>query len=439
MGIGGGSWGLETWGGSTPQGIPDVISYETLTLGENLTVDLPLKVLGAIPLSPFLVDVYFSHDLDPSYSPNLTPANYTTLPSITVISAAFGASQKIIRLTTSEQDSVIYTLTVGSAKSVPGDLLDPLFDEAVFAGFPISPNYFAAAQSRSKVELIFSTEMLVDSEFTDPANYTIENFNSDAITILSATPSGLSPISQVTLELDSNLTPGGYYVSTVSSNVKTASGYTISPSTDVFQWNEMQAPFRGVGPLVIPIENFSGEVTSGLLGQPAGQLFFSPALEQSASDSTIQVDSASVCTRAYDEYSFPELEDPAPLFTFVSGAEQTVLNENALWTTAERQGLARINLSIDFADIAAIPVDGPAIATLGEPVDYTKAGFLNDYEILLKGDPPTVRSHLYDGSGKTFICADNLAPVGPGADVEIVLQGYGFSEIIGLSESLTVS
>jgi hypothetical protein len=437
MGFGRGAWGRDAWGGST-SGIQDVKSHETLVLSENLTVLLPLKVLGATPLSAFSVSIHFSHYLDPTFSPNFTPANYNIVPSLTITGASYGATQNVIRLTTSEQNSVIYTVTVGEARSIPGDLLDPLANETTFAGFPIAPNYFAVAQSRTKVELIFSTSMLVDSAFTNPTNYTIEDFNGNAISVVSATASGLSPTSQVTLELASDLTPGGYYVSTVSPNVKTAGGHSVSPPTDVFQWNEMQAPYR-VSPLVIPIGNFSGEILSGLLGQPSGQLFFSPALEQSAANSTIQVDNASVCTRAYDEYSFPELEDPSPLFTFASGAPGSLLNQNSLWTTAERQGLARINLSNDFEDIAVTPVDGPAIATLEEPVDYSRAGFLNDYEILLKGDPPTIRSHLYDGTGKTFICADNLTPVGPGASVERMLEGPGFSEVLGLSESLAVS
>lgn len=299
-------------------------------------------------------------------------------------------------------------------------------------------NYFAVAQSRTKVELIFSTAMLVDLAFTNPINYTIEDFNGSAITVVSATASGLSPTSRVTLELALEMIPGGYYVSTVSSNVKTSAGLTISPSTNVFQWNEMRGLVY-VGPLTIPIGDFSGETTSGLLGQPAGQLFFSPALEQSAADSIIQVDSASICTRAYDEYFFPVLRDPAPLFTFAPGATETFLNQNTIWTTAERQGLARINLSNAFEDTAVTPVDGPATATLEEPVDYSRAGFLNDFAVLVKGDPPTVGSHLYDGIGKTFICADNLTPVGPGPSVEVVLEGYGFSEVLGLSESLSVS
>jgi len=438
MGFGRGAWGKDAWGGSTSLGIEPVLVEETLTLSEGFNAYLPLQLLGATPLSAYVVDLYFSHDLDPSFSPNFTPANYSIVPSLTVISATYGGSQNVIRLVTAEQNAVIYTVAVTQARSIPGDLLDPLFDEAIFAGFPIAPNYFAVAQSRRKVELIFSTEMLVNADFTNPANYSIKDLNGNSVFIVSATASGLSPISQVTLEMASDLTPGGYYVSTVSPSIKTADGHSISPPTDVFQWAEMQAPYR-VGPLVIPIGVFSGEISSGLLGQPAGQIFFSPALEQSAADSTIQVDSASVCTRAYDEYSFPVLVDPPPLFTFASGATESLLNQNSLWTTAERQGLARINLSNEHGDTTVIPVDGPAIATLGEPVDYSKAGFLNDYEILLKGDPPTVRSHLYDGIGKTFICADNLTPVGPGPSVEVVLEGYGFSEVLGLSESLSVS
>jgi hypothetical protein len=153
-----------------------------------------------------------------------------------------------------------------------------------------------------------------------------------------------------------------------------------------------------------------------LLGQPLGQLFFSPALDTAVlADSTIQVDSASVCTRAYDVYEVPSLPDPHPLMTWGDNLpyNASVLNDSAdvLFATAERLGQARINLGDFREDTWGGATDGPADATLQETFDQTKVSLLNVDDWV-----------LYDGVNPSFICADNLAPIGPGATTNINLQ-----------------
>lgn len=378
----GGGWGSNPWGGGAFGGsvLGSVDLAEGVPITEALDVYVPLRLDAGAALNAFLVELTFSHPLDFGFAPILSPSNYGITPSLTVVSVSPGITPNTVRLVTSEQAPTVYTLTVSQAQSVPGDPIDPAYRQINFAGFPIAPTFFATAQSRTKVQLTFSTAMLQNAEFTDPASYSLTDLQGSPITINSVTVAGTSPIRRVTFSLASDLDPGGYYVATLlSSQIKTTGGLSITPETDLFQWAEMSAPIN-VGPLVIPLLNFSGEVTSGLLGDPAGQVFFSPALEADAPGSSIQVDSVSLCTRAYDVYEMPELLDPPPLYTFGSGPGATAVlgPSTVLFATAERLGLARINLTYSPTDTMPTAADGPADATLVEPIDITRAAFLND-------------------------------------------------------------
>jgi len=405
-GWGGNYWGKGTWGLGI---IPPVAVYEGLALSEGLTVWVPLRVEAAQALTTFRVEITFSHDLDFGYAPLLTPSNYS-IPGLTVDDASPGHTSKTVRLTTSEQGASTYTVTVTAAESYAGDPLDPNFDEYSFPGFPIAPTFFAAAQSRTKVQLIFSTEMLQNAEFSDPASYQLTTLGGTPVAIASAAIYGPTPVRRLDLTLGADLEPGGHYVLTIlDPAVQTAGGLPIYPTTDLFQWAEA-AGWVGDSPLSIAIDEFSGEVSGGLLGQPLGQVFFSPALEASAANSSIQLDEVAVCTRAYDTYTFPELPDPEPLMTY-GGAILTTIGDNVLWAPAPRLGLATFTISDLREDTLPTVVDGPADATLQETFDQSKVALLNVEDWV-----------LYDGVGTSFICADNLAPVGPGATTNINLQ-----------------
>jgi hypothetical protein len=407
-GWGGNFWAKGTWG----LGIQLPIELnETVTLSESLNVWLPLRVSSAVALSAYLVEVEFSQNLDYGYAPVLTPSNYV-IPGLTVSNVIIVSTSNKVRLITSEQAATIYALTVNNAHSYAGDPLGPSYHTVNFAGFPVRPSFFAAAQSATKVELVFSTTMLQNAAFTDATSYQISDLNGNTVVVTSATASGPSPVQRVTLKLGASLTPGGHYVATIlSSSVQTLAGLSIYPVDDVFQWADMLAPLN-VGPISIPIEDFSGEASGGLLGQPLGQVFFSPAFDVATADSIIQVDEVSVCTQAYDVYTIPSLPDPNPLSIYSPGQPySTTLNADVLWATAERLGLARFNLVDNQTETMPSPTDGPADATLQETFDQSKVALLNVEDWV-----------LYDGVGTSFICADNTVPVGPGATTNINLQ-----------------
>jgi hypothetical protein len=402
VGFGGSPWGGGPWGGSFEAGGP-VVGSETITLSEALTVTLPLRLKGVAPLSPFVVEVTFSHDLDPGFAANFNPVNYSISPFLNILSLVPGPTPNVILLNTAEQGDVLYMLTVATGRSTGTDLLNPPNQSLPFAGFFVTPRFQAAAQAARKVQIAFSASMQVNGSFTNPSNYAVRDLNGNVIPVLAVAPAGNAPITRAELTLGADLVKGGYYIAQVAAPVQTTGGLSMNPPIDVFRWNVMEAPIT-TGPLVIPIRNFSGEVSGGLLGQPAGQVFFSPALDVAAPNSVIQVEDVSLCTRAFDVYEFPNPPDPTPFFIHGGGPVSLLGAPGVvLWAPAERLGQARVELGDMRADALPIPTDGLTEMTLFEPIDITRGGFLND-----------ARWHLYDGSPTTFLTYDNLTPSGPG-------------------------
>jgi len=391
-------WG---WGGGYPIGDDSDINI-TLTLIENLTVGLPFNLEAASSPASTIVRAEFSHPLDFSYAPVLDPANY--LISGLIITAVNPAPETNAVLLTvgPPMQPIVYELIVTDARSAGGDPL--LNDRDFFGGFGLSPTFIANAQSATKIAVVFTNEMADSSDLTSASNYTVTDLQGNVIPVVSVT-AGVSPITRVELELGAPLTPFNYYPITISTAVETVDGRSLVPNRRMIQWTPREFEW------LIDTSSFTGEVEGGLLGTPAGQIFFSPALEQAIAESIIEVDEAGVCTRAYDEYTIPQLEDPPPLHIWApSPFPQTVIGDS-LFTTAERQGLARTNVSDLQEDTYTPPTDGPADATLVE-VDETRIALLNN--------PNWV---LFDNVSTSFITADTISgPIPPVGTTNINLQ-----------------
>lgn len=407
----GGDWGGIPWGGSLGTSNFSATVLETVTLSEGLVIARPVRVLSAAPVTPNIVRVFFSQPLDPLFTAQFSTTNYGINPSLVVNAVALGPGASAVTLYTQLQAAVIYQLTVNSVRDTSGDNIDPLYNTVNFAGFSIAPTFFAAAQSRTKVELVFSTPMRIDVPYESTSSYTVTDIQGNSISITAATASGPTPISRVTLDLGVSLIPGGYYVATVGPSVQTSLGISVSPNTDVFQWSEMSALAHG-RLLEIPISDFSGEVSGGILGDPDGLVFFSPALDQAIADSVIEIDEITTCTQAYDVYQIPQVADPQPLYTFGGPIEATLNGAGVLWATADRLGQAIINLASTHTASLPLATDGTATGTLTETIDITKASFLNDS-----------RWKTYPATGVTvFSTANNTAPIGPGPVSVITLH-----------------
>lgn len=411
-GYGSGPWGSGPWGSapfeSAEAGSVDVA--DSVSVADALDIDFPLRVESAIALTPFLVRIQFSAPLDPGYAPNFQVPSYS-IAGLTISVVFPGPTSDTVLLTTSEQGPIVYTVVVSDAQSAAGDPIG-VDNSANFAGFPVIPTFFATAQSRTKVQLTFSTAMFQNVEYTDPTSYTVTDMNGATVPIVSATAVGPSPNSRLALVLGAELDPLGYYVvNIISPAVVTVTLLNLDPPYDLFQWKESPRPITAAE-IRIKIADFTGEVSGGLLGQPLGQIFFSPSLEASAPNSSIQIDDISLCTRAYDVYTPPGLPDPSPLYTFSTGGPSGTLGQSVLWAGFDRLLGAQINLSDHPEETLGPYTDGPATAILEEPLDQ-------DYISLLNNSFWT----LFDGIGTPFITANNLAPIPPGPTVgPIVLQ-----------------
>jgi|SRR5688572_4547399 len=391
------------------QAVSDQVLSESVSISESLTPSVPFKVAAASSLSTTLVKLDFTGFVDIAHASNFDPANYTIAGLAIVSVNPFGATKSVI-LQTSTQLHSNYTLVVNSTpglvQAVGGDQLDPLFDTATFLGDAVPVTFTAVAQSRRKVRLTFAQPMLFDAAFANPASFLLAGLTGEGITleaIQQVDGSGL----RFQLVLEEELVPFASYSLQVTSSVRSAAGDTVFPDVAMLQWKEVIPK-----PIRISIGQFSGEVAGGLLGTPAGQVFFSPALGVSAPNSVIQVDSVEVCTRASDVYRIPAIPDPSVLYTYpppigtsaVLGAAGGVLR-----ASAHRLGLALMALSDLQAETVAAPTDSDVTGTLEEPIDITRAAFLNDG-----------RWRTFPATGASlgaFRTADNQTPIGPGSTI----------------------
>jgi hypothetical protein len=253
--------------------------------------------------------------------------------------------------------------------------------------------------------------MRQDANLTDPTNYTLKGIQGGVIGIDTVTEEQSTNVLSLVLTTTAPLHTTDWYAVRVSSDVKTISGLSIEPNTQVFQW--IQAPLRAE----IGLDKFTGEVRGGLFGTPEGLVFFSPALDVPAANSVIQIDEVDVCTRAFDVYTPPEIPDPPVLFTYRAGVSPPVIGGGCvLWAPLPRLSEARLDLALKPSDVVRHAEDGPAAFTFREPWDHAYVSLLNN-----------PAWSLYDGTLRTgpaytFKTASNLAPIPPGPNTTIVVE-----------------
>lgn len=406
-GFGSGPWGGTPWGGFTTEAEEAQVLVEGITIVEDLQVNSPFRLVSAETLSPTSVRVLFGSSLGVAPA-NFEPSSYVIDQGLSVLSVSFNPTlpQEVV-LTTSPQSALVYTLQVSTAiEDMNGDTIHPFFRTTTFQGY--FQGFVAVAQSSVKVRLTFPTEMDVNAAFLNPSNYTVTKIDGTPVPVAEVSAVGVDG-KRAQLILGAELDPQGYYTVSLDSSIVTKEGDPVDPSKAPFQW---KAHFPS--PIRVPFRLFSGEVEGTLLGTPAGQVFFSPALEEAVAGSVLQVDSVKSCTRAYDVYKIPEIPDPAVLYTFpapssVSAGHVFGANGAVLFAPAPRLGLARIQVKDLREDIFSPAQELGAHLELREPIDITRASFLND-----------ARWRTFPGVGAelgVFRTADNLTPIGPGPTI----------------------
>jgi len=369
------------------------------------------RVSGAVAGTVSTVVVSFSDPIDITYPGYINPANYT-IPGLFVTGASIDGPFSVL-LSTSIQSPISYTVEVTQARNVYGDYLDPLYRTATFVGIPFAPNFLPVGVQKSRIRLVFSEAVLANAAVFDPLSYVVTDIHGAVIRVLSVrSEQGAADPLAVALTIDTDMVAAEWYVITCASGIVAASsGLSLVPATQKMQWVEPTLNSS------IAIAKFSGEVQGGLLTDHAGLVYFSPALDLAVPGSIIQIDSVEVCTKAFDEYVLPTPPDPPALYTFDgSVARAGVLNSGTvLWGEFPRLTEAQVNLAITRVEPMPLPVDGRCTATFTEQWDPSYVALLN-----------VPAWALYDGltalTPPTFICANNLGPIPPGATTTIVLQ-----------------
>lgn len=278
----------------------------------------------------------------------------------------------------------------------------------------------ALAVSPTKIRVLFPVGMLNDANLVNPSNYTITDEFANVLTILSVTPENPPTPTSVSLVLSAPLATTRSYTVTVSGAIQMATGGSIAPNTTSFDW--VQEP--NTGPITIPLNEFTGEVSGGLYGNPAGMVFFSPALNASAANSVIQVEEVDVCTYAFDSYTFPQPIDPLPLITFGQGRPPGSLlgpgSGTVLWAPFPRNMDAMFELGFSPTltnDLVPFADDGAVTVTMRATWDPTFVALLNDSAWVLYAEQVTVPS-----TPPLFITANNGSPIPSGGTVILVIK-----------------
>lgn len=367
---------------------------------------------SAVSLGPTTVRVVFNSTVNFLIAPVLNPANYVIGPTLAV-HAVIAESPTSVLLTTDPQSAVTYTVTVGDAVNIPDGIhLDPGHNQALFSGFD-DISYTAVAISSTRVRLIFNQPMLHEPALTDPSNFAIVTIPGSSLTVSEVILEQSVNTVSLALTLSTPLRSTNYYQITVS-NLHAQEGSPVNHPVATFLW--VAEPTT----VSIPVSDFSGEVQNGLYGIHNGLVFFSPALVTSAANSIIQIDEIDVCTKAYDQYHFPQPIDPIPLYTFGGGVVPTpyptFLNSAVLWAPFPRLFEARFELGMDkLQDRVPAPVDGSVSATFQQQFDPSRVSLLND-----------TAWRLFNNTGlsvpPTFITAANLTPIPPGPTTILILN-----------------
>lgn len=362
----------------------------------------PLRVERAASISRTIVRLDFSAALDAGHASNFNPAYYVIAGLSVTNVDVLGPSSVILQTTlqTTTTYNVVVSAAVGVLQAASGAPLDPSANTASFVGGLDTGVFDAVAQSPLKLRLNFSTDMQIDSAFLDPQNYEIAEGDGLPVAVDVVATIG-DDLRRAEVLLKAELTPFALYSLRVSASVRTVLNAPLFPDQAVVRW------LRAVPqPIKIRIAEFSGEVTGGLLGAPAGQVFFSPAFGSTTANSLIEVEQVSVCTKAYDICRRPP--EPARYqATFLGPA--VLAPFPVLWGPAHLIGDPAMVLTDLQEDVVPTPSDGDPAGLLVETIDITRASFLNDG-----------RWRLFPGTGASlgaFRTADNATPIGPGPTI----------------------
>jgi hypothetical protein len=372
-------------------------------------------VAGATSYSPHFVQVRFTDIIDLTDGSFTDPSNYNISSGLGVHAVIIESADSVI-LETDAQSFTVYTVTVTAARSFFGIPMVPPNNTATFTGFPSVSGYFSVGTTPTRIRCIFSNPMTVNAALTNPSSYAVSDLNGNALPVLSAQPEQTGNPLSVVLTLGVPMQTTQWYQTTISPTIIDINGQEPRPAAVDFQW------VLTVDNVTIPITEFTGEVEGGPFGDPDGLVFFSPSLNVAAPNSTIQVEDVSVCTIAYDQYTFPpQVPDPLPFFVWSTIGPQTTLGEPGVVLYGGFPSLGEASFTLGFTpthlfELMPEAFDGSCSVTLKQTfAPSVLIALLNDPAYFLYNDITSV-------TPPTFVCADNSVTPPPGSETIIVLR-----------------
>jgi hypothetical protein len=313
-----------------------------------------------------------------------------------------------------------YTVVVTEAHSYFGIPLIPPNNQANFTGFPVIPGYFPCPTTPFRIRLIFSDPMLLDTALTATTSYTVTDLNENVLPVLSVTPEQPGNPESIVLTLGTAMATTQWYQTILSPLLVTVEGQQPQPAAVDFQW---VLPIPNV---TVPLSEFTGEVSGGVFGDPDGLVFFSPSLNVAASNSIIQVEDVSVCTTAYDQYTFPpQTPDPLPFYVWSTLGPQTTLGEQGIVLFGGFPSLGEVSFTFGFSGVTSSAFRDQAPQAVDSSCSIVLAtGFAPGYVALLNDLGWTLYNGVGPGPQPTppmFICANNAGPIPPGSYQQIVI------------------
>ena len=275
------------------------------------------------------------------------------------------------------------------------------------------PSFSAVAMRDDRVRVVFSEPMLSNGNLLNPAQYVVSIVGGATVPVSAVIAEQSSGVRSTVLSLGTALQSSRLYrLRILAGVVSEGTSEALQPDADVFQWVETALTTE------VPLATFSGAATGGLFGDQRSFVFFSPALESPAANSSIEVEQVDTCSLAYDQYRVPEQPELANvLATHGSwvGATPVVSTLNtARFVLPGGTGIGPVVMQLvdRYFDTMPTPADGPATATLVESWPVERVALLNN---------PTWK--LYEpGNPETFITAANLTPFPVGVPQVIQLQ-----------------
>jgi len=355
---------------------------------------VPLYGIGEVQvISDTLLRVVYTSYFDTGFAPLTDASNYSLTPSTSIYSVTVESPYTLI-LNVAPLSGGQYTLTVTQGLGYYNEPLDLSLASFTFTIAAGASGVVIHAIADRRVRIQFPLPMDLNAQYLNPASYQISTLSPSApISILTVTSEQITaPYRSIILGLDQDMRDERQYLVSIGAGIQTLTALDMSGDT-IFtrSENHLQTSVRvrdlqpGTHPLL----------------PPGNQIFFSPALEVSAPNSVIQIESVAVCSQVEDSYRFPSQGATA---TGLKTFGPSLLNQGRL-TPRRHSPEISIGVAVTSSETVSAPSEALPIGSMTETHPVSIGSLLNQtaWKMYHPSNAPTVH----------FRISNNLAPAPP--------------------------